>query len=101
MKKIIFILFLGVMLLSGCGNKEEKYKQILQDYAKQYYEKYMIGVNNQNQAEVTLEMLKRANEYNAGFDLSELDKCNDLTTIILNLGREKQVISYEFDLKCN
>lgn len=101
MKKTIVILFLGVILLSGCGNKEEKYKKILKGCAKTYYDKYMSGIDNQNQAEITLEMFKIANEYDGEFDLAKLDKCDDSTTVTLTLNKEKQIVSYNFDLKCD
>jgi len=101
MKKIIVVLFLSTILLSGCGNKEEEYKKVLEDHAKIYYEKYMSGVANQSQAEITIEMLKIANEYGSDFDLDKLNKCEDSTTVILNLNEKKQIISYEFDLKCD
>ena len=101
MKKILAILFLGLILLSGCTNKENKYKEILKDYSKGYYDRYMSGVDNQNQAEITIKMLKIANEYDGEFDLSKLHKCDDSTTIILTLNENKEIINYEFDLKCN
>ena len=77
MKKNVIILFVGCFLLIGCNNKEEKYKEQLQDYAQTYYNEYMNGVDSQTQAEITLKMLKLANEYNDEFDLSKLDKCSD------------------------
>lgn len=101
MKKTLVILFLGILLLSGCSNKEEKYKEILENYAKTYYEKYMSGVNNQKQAEITLGMLKKSNEYGSDFDLSKFDECDDTTAITLNLNENKEIISYEYDLKCD
>lgn len=100
MKKTIVILFLGIFLLSGCGNKEERYRKILEEHARTYYEKYMSGVENQNQAEITLEMLKKANEYDSNFDLSKVDKCDDSTTITINLNENNEIVGYEYDLKC-
>ena len=101
MKKLIGLLIISLFLLSGCISKEEKYKEKLQMYAKIYYEKYMIGVDNQNEAEVTLEMLKRANNYEKSFDLSELDKCNDDTAVILKINENKEIEKYKYDLKCD
>lgn len=101
MKKVIIMLFAGCFLLVGCGNNEEKFQEIFREHGKEYYEKYMSGVNNQTQAEVTLEMLKTANRYNSNFDLSELDKCDDSSKVILTLDENKNVINYEFELKCN
>lgn len=100
MKKII-VLFLGVMLLSGCTSKEEKYKKILKEHAKTYYETYMIGAENQDQAEITIEMMKKANEYGGSFELKKLSKCDDATTVTLTLSENKDVVSYDFDLKCD
>ncbi|MBE6144123.1 MAG: hypothetical protein E7169_00920 [Firmicutes bacterium] len=101
MKKIIIILFLSVVLLTGCKNKEEEYKNILQDYAKTYYEKHMVGVENQQQAEITLEMLKKANNYGDNYDLSLLKKCDNKTSVTISLNNQKQIINYEYELKCN
>ena len=101
MKKIVIMLSVGCFLLVGCGNKEEKYQGLFEEYGKAYYEKYMSGVDNQNQAEVTLEMLKTANRYNSNFDLSELEKCDDSSKIILTLDENKNIVNYEFELKCN
>ena len=101
MKKNIVILLVGCFLLVGCNNKEEVYKELLQEYAETYYNNYMSGVDNQNRAEITLKMLKVSNEYNGEFDLSKLDKCADETTVILNLDANKKIIDYEFELKCN
>lgn len=98
MKKII-ILFL-TLILTGCSN-EKQYQEILKQYSKDYYEKYMIGNENIKEAEITLEMLKKANAYGSNFDLSKLDKCDNETTIILTINDKKEVINYNFDLKCN
>ena len=99
MKKIV-ILFFGIILLSGCS-KEKRYEKILKEYTKIYYETYMIGAENQTQAEVSIGMLKKANEYGSNFDLNKLDKCDDETIVILTLSEKKDIVSYEFDLKCN
>lgn len=100
MKKII-VMFLGILLLSGCGNEGKKYEKILKEHSKTYYETYMIGAENQDQAEITIEMMKKANNYGGSFDLSKLAKCDDDTTVILTLSENKDVISYDFDLKCD
>ena len=98
MKKVI-ILFL-ILILTGCSS-EKQYQEILKQYSKAYYEKYMIGNENIKEAEITLEMLKKANEYGSNFDLSKLDKCDNKTTIILTINGKKEIINYNFDLKCN
>ena len=101
MKKILVIMVFGVILFSGCANKEDKYKDILKEYSKVYYERYMSGVDNQNQAEISVEMFKVANEYGGEFDLSKLDKCDNETKVTLTLNEKKEIIDYTFDLKCN
>ena len=99
MKKITIILFL-TLILTGCSS-EKQYQEILKQYSKAYYEKYMIGNENIKEAEITLEMLKKANAYGSNFDLSKLDKCDNETTVILTINDKKEVINYNFDLKCN
>lgn len=101
MKKIVIGLFLCLIFLTGCGNNEKNYKEILQGYAKEYYEKHMIGVDNQQQAVITIEMLKKANEYGDDYDLSKLKKCKDTTSVIINLNDNKEAVSYEYNLKCD
>ena len=83
MKKILVLLFLFSIVTCGCGKKDEDYEKVLKDYAQTYYEKHMIGVDNQSQAEVTIAMLKKANSYGDNYDLSELEKCKDTTSVIL------------------
>ena len=61
----------------------------------------MVGVDNQQQAEITLEMLKKANQYGDNYDLSSLKECDDSTTVIISLNNQKQIINYEYELKCN
>ncbi len=101
MKKISIILFIGALFLTGCRNKEEEYKEILEGYAKTYYEDYMIGVENQQQVEITIEMLKNANENGARYDLSKLKKCKDSTTVVVDLNEKKEIVKYNYDLKCD
>lgn len=100
MKKRIGLL-IGILLLTGCGNKEPEYKKTLESYAKSYYEKYMANVKNQTQAEITIEMMKKANEYGGNFDLSKLKECSDKTTVFVNVDENGQITSYEYDLKCD
>lgn len=100
MKRVFVLLFIVSFLICGCGKQEEDYEKILKGYAKTYYEKHMMGVDNQDQAEVTLAMLKKANDYGDDYDLSELKKCSDVTTVILNLNNNKKIKSYEYKLKC-
>ena len=61
----------------------------------------MIGAENQDQAEITIEMMKTANNYGGNFDLDKLDKCGDKTTVTLTLSENKDIINYDFDLKCD
>lgn len=100
MKKII-IFVMTIILVSGCGMSKEKYEKILEGYAKTYYERHMDGVDNQQQAEITLQMLKKANEVGDGYDLSKLKKCKDSTTVIINLDENKNIVGYEYKLKCD
>ena len=50
---------------------------------------------------ITLEMLKKANNYGDNYDLSLLKKCDNKTSVTISLNNQKQIINYEYELKCN
>lgn len=71
-ERIIIGLFICMFLLTGCVKKEDQEK-IMLEASIDYYEKYMVGIDGIDTAIVTIEMLRKENEY----DLKVLDKCKD------------------------
>ena len=98
MKKLLFMIFcLSIIILSGCG-KEDKYKKKMQEYATDYYERYMTTVD-MDEYVITIDMLKNANEkVNSNYDLTVLDKCNNKSSVSI-ITTEKGY-EYKFNLKC-
>lgn len=113
MKKVvtsfIAVLFVGgVLMLSGCGNKEtkeEKLENIFDEYAVHYYDKYQkgIGAGTVSVQIVTIEALKIANE-KAGenYDLDKLKDCELNSEVRLTINLENsEITNKEFNMNCN
>lgn len=102
MKKGLIISFvLLCALTAGCGEKKAKYEEIMGDYAKAHYEKYMSGFDI-DVPKVSISDLKNANaQINANYDLSKLEKCTDesYVNIIFKAGT-KEVEKLEYHLEC-
>jgi len=45
--------------------------------------------------------IKNANENGARYDLSKLKKCKDSTTVVVDLNEKKEIVKYNYDLKCD
>ena len=96
-KNLLMIFCLTMILLSGCG-KQNKYKEKMQEYATDYYEKYM-SIIDMDEYIITINMLKNANEkVNSNYDLTMLDKCNNKSSVTI-ITTEKGY-EYKFNLKC-
>ena len=86
MKKITIILFL-ILSLAGCSN-EKQYQEILKQYSKAYYEKYMIGNENIKEAEITLEMHKKGLKMKYPIDGSMGDAERDCAPVMVFLASD-------------
>lgn len=91
MKKLI--LLIPLLILTGCSNK----KEIFKENAKIYYEKYMKMVNNVDSVTITLSDLRNTEET----DLTKLKKCKNTSKITLYLDKEtKEIKNEEIELNC-
>lgn len=103
MKKVLIVSFLILsILVVGCGNKQKEYEKVMKEYAKEHYEKYMSGWSGVDVAQVSISLLKNANEQiNANYDLSKLEKCTDESYVNIILNKEtKKIENFEFHLDC-
>lgn len=101
MKKFIIVI-LSLILLTACTTKEEKRREIMREYAKDYYENFMIGVDGQTINTVSIESLKIANE-KAGknYDLTELEDCDESSYVNVVVTKEdRKIKKYEYYLNC-
>ena len=89
-KKTLLILLAGCLFLTGC-NKDNKRKTQLKNAGTDYYQTYMSGVSGIDKADVTLDMLKKANNSgNKEYKLKENGKLADLAPTMLDLMGIKQ-----------
>ena len=94
MKKLI--LLIPLLLLTGCSNK----KEIFRENAKTYYENHMKIVNKVESVTITLSDLKKA-ETEDGYDLSKLKKCKNTSKITFYIDKDtKEIKNEEIELNC-
>lgn len=101
MKKMIIII-LSLTLLTACTNKKEEQKEIMREYAKDYYENFMMGVDGQTKNTISIKALKIANE-KAGknYDLSKLEGCDESSYVNVVVTKEdRKIKKYEYYLNC-
>lgn len=95
MKKIIVII-IPLLILTGCTNKEQKFK----NYAEQYYKNYMQTINNIDSVTITLNDLYNASTEN-DFDLKTFKKCERSSKIIFEIEKTtKEIKNSKIELKC-
>lgn len=102
MKKILFVAVVTLtFFITGCGNNEKKYEKLMEEYGKDYFEKYM-PIQGFNEVEITISMLKNANENgNENYDLKKLEKCDDTTKVKFTLNPEtNEIKDSSFELNC-
>ena len=69
---VLTILIIGVIIFVLLNSEKQTKEQIFKDATKEYYEKHMSGIKNIDEVEITLGMLKKANES----DISKIAKCD-------------------------
>lgn len=104
MKKVLLVAVLVISLtLAGCGNqaKTEKYEKTLEEYARNYFEKY-VPVQGMSQVEIKIADLKNAVDHaNADYDLSKLEGCTENSMVKLILKpNSRDIEKVEFELNC-
>ncbi|MEG0908906.1 MAG: hypothetical protein RRY22_00795 [Bacilli bacterium] len=98
MKKAL-ILITSLLLITGCNNEKKKQSE-MQEAAKDYYKTYMVGVVGVNKAEVTLEMLTKANkDMNKEYKLDSLKKCKKNSKVIFEI-KDNEISKTEYEISC-
>ncbi|MDD2180899.1 MAG: hypothetical protein PHW32_00860 [Bacilli bacterium] len=105
MKKVAFLVTLiSVFVLVGCsfgGNKIEKYQEVLEEYGRDYYSKYQKEIRFMTNLEVTIDMLKDANNPTENYDLEKLKKCKGNSKIMIEVDEEtREIKKVEFEMDC-
>ena len=95
MKKILILI--SIVLLSGCGSKENKEK-IMEEYAKTYYNNYMVMISADKVA-ITKDMLIEAADED-GYDMKKLEGCSNSSKIIFEI-ENRQIKNTEYNLECD
>jgi len=94
MKKILILI--SIILLSGCDSKENK-KQIMEEYAKTYYNNHMVMILA-DKVVITKDMLVEASDED-GYDMSKLEGCSNSSKIIFEI-ENRQIKNIEYNLEC-
>jgi len=102
MKKMI-VICLSLLMLCGCSkNNMAKKEESMQQYAKDYFETFMTGVDGRDEAAITLEDFKEANEeFDKSYDLKIFENCKETSSVKITIKKGKNEISnYDYNLNC-
>lgn len=106
-KKIFLVLLISVFVITGCSfgkSKEEKYQEVLEEYARDFYEVYQKGVKIEGMItfEVPISNLKTAvEESGKDYDLSTLKNCKDTSKAIFTVNEDtREIEEVEFEMDC-
>lgn len=103
MKKKLLVLCVisSILLVSGCGNKQEKINAKMEEYTKEYYETYIKGsVIGLDVPEISLKDLKSAVNAGAKYELDIFKKCTDTSYATLTLDDNGDVTKVDFHMNC-
>lgn len=105
MKKTILILFISVLLLTGCSidkNKNVKYEKIMEEYGMNYYDKFQKEIKGISKFKVSILELQEANrQERANYDLSKFGECKSDSLIEINVDETNgDVKSFEVKMNC-
>ncbi len=100
-KSLILISLLCVLFVSGCGNNKKAYETKLEQYGKDYFEKYVV-VQGLDEVVISIADLKNANEKaGTNYDLKKLSKCSDDTKVKFTIEKNtKEIKETNFELNC-
>lgn len=98
MKKVIILIF-SVMLLSGCFKNDEKKLAVMRENGQKYYQTYGSSYEI-DEYTVTLGDMRRAiRELKQDYDLTELEKCKDTSSIVFKI-KDKRIGDSTIKLDC-
>ncbi len=103
-KKSIYLLLIAVLIVTGCSfgdKKMEKYQNVLEEYGRDYYEKYQKSIINIPSFEISIENLKNANEQGENYNLDKLSNCNDVSKVTFDVNEEsREIEKVTFEMNC-
>lgn len=102
MKNLLVLTILSCsLILVGCNN-QNKYEEIMRDYATTFYNNYLKENEGVTSPIISIQQLKEANDQvQAGFDLTGLEKCSDSSYVELIIDENtRDVQDVRFFLQC-
>ena len=102
MRRFLLIL-IGIVFLTGCnGQSQNKYEEIMKDYAIKFYNDHQKGQEGLTNPTISIEQLKEAVEVvGDDFDLTKLEKCTDESYVELIIDETtKDVKDIKYYLEC-
>lgn len=98
-KMLLSILLVGLILFTGCENKEQTINDAMKEYTTDYYETYIKGKNlGIDIPEITVANLKAALERD--YDMKKLEDCTDSSYATLILDNDENIKSIELHMNC-
>lgn len=88
MKKIIILIF-SVILLSGCFKNDEKKLAAMRENGQKYYQTYGSSYEIDEYTVSLGDIRKAASELKQDYDLTELEKCKDTSSIIFKIKNKR------------
>lgn len=103
-KMLIISLALVTIFAVGCGKKEKmsSYEKAMDEYARDYYDKYMKSVNGINEPTIYLSNLENAvNIKGDSYDMSRFEGCERSSSAIIHTKKDsKEIDSVELHMEC-
>jgi len=98
---VIVVVIVAAIIFKLFSVSDEDREEALITAGKEYYEKYMAGVNNLNEAEITVAMLQTMIDQNGDdYDLSLFKKCESDSKVLLTL-EDGKITDETVELNCN
>lgn len=100
-KIILLVVVFCTLFITGCDN-QNKYKEIMKDYANQFYIAYQKNQEGLTNPTVSIKQLKSAVKLGGeNYDLSKLKKCTDESYVELILDEAtKDIKDIKYYLEC-
>jgi len=103
MKKNLLVLFLVCLLFltGGCGNKQEKIDKKMEEYATDYYNRYIKNyVTGLDIPEISVANLEAAVKAGAEYEMDIFKDCTETSHASLTLDDKGEVTDVELHMNC-